>query len=192
MCQTIAVATIELKAPELTAITEDIERCCCPGYPCGITIDGQPLMVSGISTGNPEKELNVWLLGKGKIGDTKFMNIKVPVNCDGTYKFDVVKDILGVYGVPLCRIDSGTYDLIIQDAGYNHQYDVIYEDDLDPSIWARPVEVNKKWIIMGHPDIGPVENYSEINPGEQNPNEDFHTHVDTTTSVNQKPYALLQ
>ncbi len=182
-CDVYAVATIELKAPELTAITEDIERCCCSGYPCGTTIDSHPINVSGVSTGNPKKELNVWLFGKGKIGDEKFMNIKVPVNCDGTFVFDVVKDILGYYGIPLCRIDSGTYDLIIQDAGYNHQYDVIYEDDLDPSIWARPVEVNKKWIIMGHPDIGPVENYSEINPGEQNPNEDFLTHVDTTTLV---------
>ena len=179
-CDVYAVATIELKAPELTAITEDIERCCCPGYPCGTTIDGQPLMVSGISTGNPEKELNVWLLGKGKIGDVKFMNIKVPVNCDGTYIFDVVKDILGVYGVPLCRIDSGTYDLIIQDSGYNHQYDVIYEDDLDPTIWARPVEVNKKWILSGYPDIGPVENYSVTYNRTSNPNNDFLTHAEGT------------
>ncbi|QXO95616.1 DUF3821 domain-containing protein [Methanospirillum purgamenti] len=179
-CDVYAVATIELKAPELTAITEDIERCCCPGYPCGITIDGQPINVSGLSTGNPEKELNVWLFGKGKIGDTKFMNIKVPVNCDGTYRFDVVKDILGLYGEPLCRIDSGVYDLIIQDSGYNHQYDVIYEDDLDPTLWARPVEVNKKWILLGHPDIAPVENYTEVNLGNSNPNNDFLTHVDET------------
>lgn len=176
-CDVVAIATIELKAPELTALPADIERCCCPSYPCGTTIDGQPLMVTGTSTGNPEKELNVWLFGKGKIGNEKFMNIKVPVNCDGTYKFDVVKDILGKYGVLLCSIDSGTYDLIIQDSGYNHQYDVIFEDDLDPTIWAKPVEVNKKWILSGHPDIGPVENYTVTLLTNDNPNNDFLTAV---------------
>lgn len=186
-CDVYAVATIELKAPELTAITEDIERCCCPGYPCGTTIDSHPLNVSGTSTGNPEKELNVWLFGKGKIGDVKFMNVKIPVNCDGTYSFDVVKDILGKYGVPLCRIDAGTYDLIIQDPGYNHQYDIIYEDDLDPSIWAKPVEVNKKWIIMGHPDIGPVENYTEIRPRTTNPNDDLLNDANVTILLKSDP-----
>ncbi len=177
-CDVYAVATIELKAPELTAITEDIERCCCPGYPCGNTNDGHPIMVSGISTGNPEKKLNVWLLGKGKIGDVKYINKEITVNCDGTFTFDVVKDLLVSANTTLCRIDAGTYDLIIQDPGYNHQFDVILEDALDPTWWAKPVEVNKKWILSGFPDIGPFENYEVTRVVNQNPNNDYLTHVD--------------
>lgn len=177
-CDVYAIGTITLKAPELTAITEDIERCCCPGYPCGNTNDGQPIKVSGISTGNPEKKLNVWLLGKGKIGDVKYINKEISVNCDGTFTFDVVKDLLVSANTTLCRIDAGTYDLIIQDPGYNHQFDVIHEDALDPYWWAKPVEVNKKWILSGFPDIGPFENYDVTRVVNPNPNNDYLTHIE--------------
>ena len=158
-CDVYAVTTIQLKAPELKAETQDIERCCCPGYPCGNTYDTHPINVSGTSFGNPEKELNVWMFGRGKIGDHKFINTKIKVNCDGTFSFDVVKDLLkNIIDTPLCRIDAGVYNIIIQDPGYNHQYDVIYESDLDRSIWADPVEVNKRWILIGFPDVGPMHN----------------------------------
>lgn len=181
-CDVYAVVTIQLKAPELTAITEDVERCCCPGYPCGETIDGHPIPVSGISTGNPEKILNVWLLGKGKIGDVKYINRQFNVNCDGTFSFDVVRDLLVTENTTLCQIDSGTYDLIIQDPGYNHQFDVILEDMLDPRYWASPVEINKKWILSGYPDIGPYKKLEVISTENWNPNQDFLTAIDVNVN----------
>lgn len=185
-CDVYAVATIELKAPELSAIVDDYERCCCPGYPCGTTIDNHPLIVSGISTGNPMKELNVWLFGKGKIGNEKYINTKIPVDCDGEFKFDI-QQLLASYGVSMCEIDLGTYDLIIQDPGYNHQFDVILEDDLDPTYWAIPVEVNKKWILSSYPDIGPVQKYNVDVVQNVNPYNDFLTRVDIVESRSTDP-----
>ncbi|WP_373838585.1 PKD domain-containing protein [Methanospirillum sp.] len=186
-CDVYAVATIQLKAPELTAITEDIERCCCPGYPCGETIDGQPIPVSGISTGNPDKKLNVWLLGKGKIGDVKYINRQFTVNCDGTFSFDVVRDLLLYNNTTLCQIDAGTYDLIIQDPGYNHQFDVIHERDLSTKYWARPVEINKEWILSGFPDIGSYKKLDVSTTQNWNPNSDFLTNVDVESEHTSDP-----
>lgn len=171
-CDVYAVATIQLKAPELTALSEDIERCCCPGYPCGTTIDNHPIEVSGVSTGNPMKTLNLWMFGKGKIGDKKYINQKLNVNCDGTYTYKLSDNFT------LCQLDAGTYDLIIQDPGYNHQFDVILEDDLDPKYWASPVEVNKKWILSGYPDIGPYKKLDVTTSQSSNPNQDFLTDID--------------
>lgn len=168
-CLVYAVGTITLKAPELEANATDIERCCCPGYPCGTTIDGQPIYISGVSTGNTPyqdiitgettKDINVWVFGKGKIGDKKFLNWHQTIPCDGAFNFTIPY----VYPrgsqhpdweIPLCTWDPGTYDVIIQTKGYNQQYDVIYEDDTLGSLINQnyiPIEQNKRWIVTTFP-----------------------------------------
>ncbi|PWR76238.1 DUF3821 domain-containing protein [Methanospirillum stamsii] len=177
-CDVVAVAEITLKGPELTALADDVLRCCCPGYPCGTTLDAHPILVNGTSLGNADKELSLWMFGKGKIGSAKYINTQIPVNCDGTYSYNLAK-AMEEAGVLLCEIDPGVYDIVVQDPGYNHQFDVILETQLDPKIWANPVEQQKRWILSGFPDIGPVENFNETvnGNGVGNPNDDFLTHV---------------
>lgn len=167
-CLVYAVATINLKKPILEANVSDIERCCCPGYPCGTTIDGHPIWVNGLSTGNTPyvtelipgltdqripvltKDVNVWLFGKGKVGDRKFLNWRENVPCDGVFNFSIPLDD---FGIPLCSLDPGVYDLIIQTKGYNQVYDVLYEDDVTKPDDAldTPVERNKRWILTTFP-----------------------------------------
>lgn len=158
-CLIYAVGTITLKAPTLTANVSDIERCCCPGYPCGTTIDRHPIYVTGTAAGNTHinltsgettKDVNVWLFGKGKIGDHKFLNWKETVPCDGDFNFTVN---LSRWDIPLCSLDAGTYDLVIQTRGYNQEFDVLYEDDILGTALSQgvPVELNKRWIVTSYP-----------------------------------------
>lgn len=167
-CLVYAVGTITLKAPELSANASDVERCCCPGYPCGTTIDGQPIYIEGLSTGNTPyadilsgdltKDVNVWVFGKGKIGDRKFLNWHQTIPCDGAFNFTIPYTYLRNGGlnwdIPLCTWDAGTYDVIIQTKGYNQQYDVIYEDEtLGSRLFGNfyPTEQNKRWIVTTYP-----------------------------------------
>jgi len=183
-CDVVAVTEITFVGPELTAVAEDVLRCCCPGYPCGTTIDAHPIWVNGTSLGNADKELNLWMFGKGKIGSAKFINVQIPVDCDGVFKYNLA-EALEEEGVYLCELDPGMYDIVIHDPGYNHQFDVIYEGQLDPKIWADPVELQKRWILSAFPDIGPVEYFNETvtGAGILNPNDDFLTHVEESESV---------
>lgn len=164
-CLIYAVGTITLKEPTLNATVTDVERCCCPGYPCGTTIDGQPITVVGNSTGNTpyvdlrkdpqsrpliSKDVNVWLFGQGKVGDRKFLNWRQSIPCDGEFNFTIP---LSKWNLTLCTLDAGDYDLIIQTKGYNQQYDVLYEDDILGTIKSGgvPVEQNKRWIVTSYP-----------------------------------------
>lgn len=170
-CLVYAVGTITLKEPTLNATVKDIERCCCPGSPCGITNDTQPIRVVGNSTGNTPyndvvtsaltKDVNVWLFGQGKVGDRKFLNWHENIPCDGEFNFTVN---LTKFNIPLCSLDAGTYDLIIQTKGYNKQYDVLYEGDTPGDILSGgvPVEQNKRWIVTSYP-----VNAINVMPGEK-------------------------
>jgi PKD repeat protein len=175
-CLVYAVGTITLKKPELEAEVIDIERCCCPGYPCGTTIDTQPIWVDGISTGNTPnidlltgqftKDVNVWVFGKGKVGDKKFLNWREPIPCDGKFNFTIPWKYPRVtdrpdWDIPLCSLDPGTYDLIIQTHGYNQQYDVVKEEDILGTALSGglPVEQNKRWIVSTYP----VNAYQDLN-----------------------------
>ena len=169
-CLVYAVGTITLKEPVLEADVIDIERCCCPGYPCGTTIDTQPIWVDGISTGNTPyvdiltgnlaKDVNVWLFGEGKVGDLKFLNWKESVPCDGAFNFSIpwrfprdARTEYLLWDIPLCSLDPGTYDLVIQTKGYNQEYDVLYERDIFGTVASGgiPVERNKRWIVTTYP-----------------------------------------
>jgi len=182
-CLVYAVGTITLKKPELDANVTSIERCCCPGYPCGVTIDNHPMYVSGHSLGNTPywrgtganrvlvKDINVWVFGKGKVGDKKFLNWKETVPCDGVLNFTIPwrfprdTNVPAVWNVPLCTLDAGTYDMIIQTKGYNQQYDVLYEDDTIGDILSGvPVEQNKRWILTTYP-VNAI--HDQPNPNQQ-------------------------
>ncbi|MBN1166048.1 MAG: PKD domain-containing protein [Methanospirillaceae archaeon] len=183
-CLVYDVGTITLKKPELSATVVDIERCCCPGFPCGITNDTHPIWVEGISTGNTPyidwttgaltKDVNVWLFGKGKIEDEKFLNWREPVPCDGHFRFSIpwifprspVPTNTDRWNMTLCTIDAGTYDLVIQTKGYNQEYDVIYEDDINSAAFGFPVPVerNKRWIVTSYPSHDFIDQF--LNPGE--------------------------
>jgi PKD repeat protein len=175
-CLVYAVGTITLKEPELDASVNDIEPCCCPGYPCGTTNDNHPIHVWGNATGNTPhvdlqngrftKDVNVWLFGQGKVGDLKFLNWREPIPCDGKFNFTIPLRYPRTlpenskekykWDIPLCSLDPGVYDLIIQTHGYNQAYDVIYEDDIpvigQPLPNRVPLEQNKRWIVTSFPD----------------------------------------
>lgn len=136
-CAAVTSIEITLIEPDLTAEVDDVTRCCCPGYPCGQFGGVQEIWVTGASGGNSCKELQVWLFGQSQFGLKNYLMTVTPIYCDGTYKFELNKGLLQAYGIDLCSIATGKYDVIVQAPGANNLFDIrLSERDLTGDVFV--------------------------------------------------------
>jgi PKD repeat protein len=149
-CAAIATADITLEEPCFDAtidpsiITRPIE--CCPegckvtsldtvileGMACGFPHTG-----SGLNTTN---ELNMWIFGEEKVGNYKYINARIPVFNDDSFKVNLL-DYL-----EFCDLKPGTYTVILQHPMYNHKFDLLKETDV-----RSPVDPNQIWMVTSYP-----------------------------------------
>lgn len=131
-----------------------VERCCCPGIPCGTIGGSEQFWLQGKSQGDfadtyQNKTLQLWMFGDGMIGDRKFIMTEVPMLCDGTYKFDVNADILKPNGIQLCDMNPGKYYFLIQNPMYNKLFDVTLQTNAKGGI--LPAENNQMYVVSSSP-----------------------------------------
>jgi len=123
-CAAVSSIDVTLIKPDVTVEINDVTRCCCPGYPCGELGGVQEIWVEGSSGGNSCKQLQVWLFGQSQFGLKNYLMTVTPIYCDGTYKFELNKGLLQAYGIDLCSIATGKYDVIVQAPGANNIFDI--------------------------------------------------------------------
>lgn len=123
-CAVFTSIDITLIQPDLTAEINDVTRCCCPGYPCGQLGGVEEIWLSGQSGGNNCKQLQVWLFGQSQFGTKNYLMTVTPLYCDSTYKFELNKGLFQQYGIDLCSLTLGTYDIVVQAPGNNGMFDV--------------------------------------------------------------------
>lgn len=94
------------------------------------------------------KQLGFWMFGRtNKIGGVHYVHDYVNVSCDGTFSVDVAKII--AKSTPLQQIEPGTYDVLLVHPMYNHEFDVVHQDEaVDPT---PPDEPNVKYVISTCP-----------------------------------------
>lgn len=127
-CPSCAVYTsipVTLLQPELTLEPVDtVQRCCCPGYPCGQLGGVNEIWLNGTSGGDNCKELQIWMFGQGQFGTKNYLYTETPTFCDDTFNFELNKGLLQPNNIDLCEIPSGVYDVIVQVPGANGMFDV--------------------------------------------------------------------
>ncbi|MBN1166046.1 MAG: DUF3821 domain-containing protein [Methanospirillaceae archaeon] len=125
---------------------------CCPDgccQDCAVTLSGKAegnAYVHDYLNGGDIKELNLWIFGQDKVGNQKYVNSKVPLFSKGG--FDKV-----CLPVDICTLEPGDYSIILQHPMYNHQFDIVSEDDLtwmDPT-YPLPIDQNRKWMVASYP-----------------------------------------
>lgn len=132
-------ATID---PEI--ITKPIE--CCPEG-CSITSLDE-VILEGMACGFPHtgsglnatSQLNMWIFGEEKVGNDKYVNAKIPVYNDDSFKINLL-DYL-----QFCDLKPGTYTVVLQHPMYNHKFDLLKETDV-----RTPVDPNQIWMVTSYP-----------------------------------------
>jgi PKD repeat protein len=123
-CGVFISVPITLVKPDLSAEINDVNRCCCPGYPCGLLGGTEEIIVNGSSGGNSCKNLQMWLFGQSQFGTKNYLTATTPLYCDDTYSFELNKGLFQPNGIDLCNLAPGTYDLIVQAPGNNGMFNV--------------------------------------------------------------------
>ena len=130
------IATI---TPELIELPID----CCAGGCTGTSPDA--LTITGIATGFPHtesgREINMWIFGDESVGNKPYLNARVPVYGDDTFKANLLD-----YGLELCKLKPGCYSVILQHPMYNHQFDMVKETDV-----TTQIEANRLWMVTSYP-----------------------------------------
>jgi len=130
---------------EPDVITKPIE--CCPEG-CEWTSYDE-ILLTGTACGFPHtgegwnvtKEINMWIFGEEKVGNNKYVNARVPVFSDDTFKINLLNYI------NLCDLKPGQYSIILQHPMYNHKFDMVQETDV-----RERIESNRIWMVSSYPD----------------------------------------
>ena len=149
-CAAVATADITISEPCFSAnitpdvITKPIE--CCPSG-CKVTSLDEVLLEGSacgfphtVSGNNTTSELNMWIFGEGKVGNDKYINAKIPVYNDDTFKINLLDYI------QFCDLKPGTYTVVLQHPMYNHKFDLLKETDV-----RTPVDPNQIWMVTSYP-----------------------------------------
>lgn len=149
-CAAVATTDITIDEPCFSAnitpdvITKPIE--CCPSG-CKITsldkviLEGSACGFPHTGSGNnTTSELNMWIFGEGKVGNDKYINAKIPVYNDDTFKINLLDYI------QFCDLKPGTYTVILQHPMYNHKFDLLKETDV-----RTPIDPNQIWMVTSYP-----------------------------------------
>ncbi|HWQ65908.1 MAG TPA: DUF3821 domain-containing protein [Methanospirillum sp.] len=150
-CAAVAFQDIVLEEPCLSGIidpaliTKPIE-CCPTGCEVTsldtITLTGEACGFPHIGDGkNSSRELNMWIFGEEKVGNDKYINARIPVYDDDTYKANLLNYI------SLCNLKPGNYTVIIQHPMYNNKFDLVKETDV-----RTPIDSNQVWMVTSYPD----------------------------------------
>jgi PKD repeat protein len=156
-CPSCAVWTsipITLVQPELTVEPiDDVKRCCCPGYPCGLLGGIDEIWIKGTSGGNNCKELQVWMFSQSQFGTKNYLFTVTPTYCDDTFAFELNKGLLQTNGIDLCQLATGMYEVIVQAPGANGMFDIgigAAEANMDRFVTSTlPVSGSKVFKIEG-------------------------------------------
>jgi len=149
-CAATASTDIMLEEPCFDAvitpeiITKPIE--CCPEG-CSITSLDEVLL-EGMACGFPHtgsgknttNELNMWVFGEEKVGNNKYVNARIPVFNDDSFKVNLLDYM------EFCDLKPGQYTVILQHPMYNHKFDMVKETDV-----RSPVDPNQIWMVSSYP-----------------------------------------
>ena len=146
-CAGYGEIVITLFKPDITAVLEpaliELPIDCCAGGCTGISPDA--VTITGVATGFPHtksgREINMWVFGDDTVGNQPYLNARVPVYGDDTFKANLLD-----YGLELCKLKPGCYSVILQHPMYNHQFDMVKETDV-----ASRFEKNRIWMVTSYP-----------------------------------------
>ncbi|PWR76237.1 DUF3821 domain-containing protein [Methanospirillum stamsii] len=150
-CAATTSRTIIFEEPCFDAVLDpqivELPVGCCPNG-CSWT-DQDAIMLTGTACGFPHtgdgenvtKEINMWIFGKEKVGNDKYVNARIPVYCDDTFEINLLNYI------SLCDLKPGEYSIILQHPMYNHKFDMVKETDV-----RTPIEGNRIWMVTSYPD----------------------------------------
>lgn len=135
-CAAWVKKNLTLLRPQLTANitpqTVTIECCNSPA-----------ITVSGKATGNPAKQLSLWIFGQNKIVDKKYIHHLIPVQCDDTFSYVITKDF------DIRKVDTGTYTVLLQHPMFNHKFDILVENEQTDV--PTPLEWNRLFVVSSSP-----------------------------------------
>jgi len=149
-CAAVTSADITLDEPCFAGtitpdvITKPIE-CCASGCKATsldeIILEGSACGFPHTTSGNSStSELNMWVFGENKVGNDKYVNAKIPVFSDDTFKINLL-DYL-----QFCDLKPGEYTIVLQHPMYNHQFDLLKETDV-----RTAVDANQIWMVTSYP-----------------------------------------
>ena len=149
-CAAVTTADITLDEPCFAAtitpdvITKPIE-CCASGCKATsldeVILEGEACGFPHTNNGNSTaSELNMWIFGEAKVGNDKYVNAKVPVFNDNTFKINLLNYL------QFCDLKPGKYTVILQHPMYNHQFDMVKETDVRSAI-----DPNQIWMVTSYP-----------------------------------------
>ena len=163
ICGVFKKYKLSLQFPVSTASIDpvEVERCCCPGYPCGQIGGNEEIWLRGYSEGDwagsiMNKTLQIWIFGEGMVGDKPFLFKEIQYLCNGKFDYELNKGILKENGVAVCDLAPGKYYVIVQSQMYNEKFDVTLQDSpsytRDVQNGAVPVkEVAQTYVVSADP-----------------------------------------
>jgi hypothetical protein len=146
-CAGYGEVAITLFKPSITAVLEpaliELPIDCCAGGCTGVSPDA--ITITGTATGFPHtqsgREINMWIFGEETVGNQPYLNARIPVYGDDTFKANLLD-----YGLELCKLKPGCYSVILQHPMYNHQFDMVKETDV-----STQFEKNRIWMVTSYP-----------------------------------------
>ncbi|HWQ63490.1 MAG TPA: DUF3821 domain-containing protein [Methanospirillum sp.] len=149
-CTAVTTADITLDEPCFAGtitpkvITKPIE-CCASGCKATsldeVLLEGSACGFPHTSSGNnTTSELNMWIFGENKVGNDKYINAKIPVYNDDTFKVNLLNYI------QFCDLKPGKYTVVLQHPMYNHKFDLLKETDV-----RSAVDPNQIWMVTSYP-----------------------------------------
>jgi len=146
-CAGYGEVTVTLSRPGITAtLAPDLIELpidCCAGGCTGLSPEA--ITITGVASGFPHtengREINMWIFGDETVGNKPYLNARVPVYGDDTFKANLLD-----YGLELCKLKPGCYTVILQHPMFNNQFDMVKETDVVPQI-----EANRIWMVTSYP-----------------------------------------
>jgi len=133
LCTAAASTPITINGPSITANVQPnqliVDCNSCP-----------TLKVTGTTTGNSGRMVQMWVFGQDMVGDQKYLTYQAPVYMDGTYSIDLGQK-LRENATLLSKLVPGTYTVIMQHPSYNHIFDV----------YPGPLTGNQQWVMSNFP-----------------------------------------
>jgi|GEM_PF-4108879 len=132
-CTAASTVQIVVNGPTISAIVQpDQLKIDCNSCPS--------LKVTGITTGDSNKQIQIWIFGQDMVADQKYILTTENISVDGTYSVDL-KQILMTNG-SLSKLLPGPYTVIVQHPGYNQKFDVNVGE----------MSGSEQWVISNFPN----------------------------------------
>lgn len=186
---------------EVYVTPDPVERCCCPGEPCGVYGGIENIWLEGKSQGDyadnyEDKILQLWIFSDNTIGDEKFLQIDIPMLCDGSYKINL-NDIFRDMGIYLCDMYPGRYYVLVQNPMYNKVFDVMLSEKATGGVLpdsggyvvkTNPVKWSKAFIVDGVNELKGHQAFEALKSAIDEPGID-DTYAETSFVIKDNPCA---